>query len=366
MGYKHESFAMNRLCQFRSRAVEADFMNYDRSVSLNIVRVLMLIVGLIFALFIFSDFYFYRDLNIFPVAIVLRLIGLIVTIAAFFLIGRFKHYNHALIMVTLVQLLIFAIYLLNLHLLGATEIYIQFMTAMLFIMAVFLIPNLWKNCIIAGSVILAGYIFSRIFFLVPTETVSTFMHGVYLGICLVCCAIFLYGRENSRRKQFVAERLLEHMAITDRLTNIYNRVRFEYMLGTWIKNKRHNPFSLILFDIDDFKKVNDNFGHTVGDQVLVGTSEVVSAHIRDEDIFARWGGEEFVVLFGNTGLEKAKELAERLRRAVEVNPCADAGKITISIGVAEYREGETITEFVNHADEKMYEAKRAGKNRVMA
>ena len=365
MEYKQERYALNRWCQFRSQVVEAEFMNYERAASLGIVRVLMLIVGSIFALFIFSDVYFYRYKDIFPVAILLRAIGLTITIVTFFLIRRVKRYNNVLIVVTLAQLVIFAIYLLNLHLLQANQLYLQFMTAMLFVMAVFLIPNLWKNCVIAACVILAGYITFRVFLLVPAETVSTFMQGIYLGICLICCAIFLFGRETSRRKQFATEKLLEHMAITDGLTNIYNRARFEHVLGGWIKNKRRSPFSLLLFDIDNFKKVNDRFGHTAGDQVLVGVSEQVSAHIRDEDIFARWGGEEFVILFGGTGLEKASELAERLRRAVEVNPHADVGKVTISIGIAEYREGETITEFVNRADEKMYEAKKAGKNQVM-
>jgi diguanylate cyclase (GGDEF)-like protein len=156
------------------------------------------------------------------------------------------------------------------------------------------------------------------------------------------------------------------MSITDRLTGIYNRGRFEYFLGHWIKSSRHNPFSLILFDIDDFKKVNDRYGHTAGDEVLIKTTETVSAHIRDDDIFARWGGEEFVILFGGTPIERAAELAERLRKAVEDNPCGESGRITISIGVAEYRKDETITELVNRADEKMYEAKRAGKNRVMS
>jgi len=366
MNYKPEQFVLNKLCQFRNRDVESDFMDYDRTVSQNIVRVLILIVGLVFALFIFSDFFFYRYKDVFPVTIGLRAIGLILTVATFFLIGKFKHYSHALVMVTLTQLTMFAIYLVNLHLLEATQLYLQFMTAMLFIMSVFLIPNVWKNSFIAGCVVFAGYLIFRANALSPTEPVTLTMQGIYLGICLACCAIFLFSRERSRRKQFAAEKLMEFISITDGLTAIYNRSRFEHVLVSWIKNMRHNPISLLLFDIDDFKRINDRFGHTMGDQVLVGITEVISAHIRDEDIFARWGGEEFVILFGSTDIERAIELAERLRRLVAINPYADAGNITISIGVAEYRQGESITEFVNRADAKMYEAKRAGKNQVMA
>ena len=366
MEYKPEHFVLNKLCQFRNRDAEADFMDYDKAVSLNIVRTMMLIVGLVFALFIFSDLYFYRDNPAFVTSLILRAIGLLITIAAFCNAGRFKRYAHTLRMLTVTQLTIFVIYLVNMHLLRATQIYLQFMTAMLFIMAIFLIPNVWKNSIIGGGVIFAGYMIFRVHSPSPVERSTFIMHGIYLLICLVCCAIFLFGREASRRKQFAAEKRMEYLSITDSLTGIYNRGRFEHVLGLWIKNTRRAPLSMILFDIDNFKAINDRFGHTMGDQVLLGITEIVSAHIRDQDMLARWGGEEFVILFSNTHLEKASELAERLRRMVEITPFATVGKVTISIGAAESRQGETFTEFVSRADAKMYEAKRSGKNRVMA
>jgi diguanylate cyclase (GGDEF)-like protein len=162
------------------------------------------------------------------------------------------------------------------------------------------------------------------------------------------------------------------MTITDWLTGIYNRRRFEHILGLWIKNRRHDPFCLLLFDIDNFKKVNDTLGHNAGDEVLIKTAAAVSSKIRDDDIFARWGGEEFVVLFSRINIDMGIELAERLRKAVENNPCGDAGKVTVSIGVVQYHRGENnennenLEDFVMRADEKMYEAKKAGKNRVEA
>ena len=366
MDYKPEQFSLNKLCQFRNRDAESDFMDYDKTASLKIVRVMMLVLGVVFALFIFADIYFYRGKDVFPIAVGLRGLGLSIAVAAFFLVSKFKRYEHALVLVTLTQLAVFAIYLVNLYILEATQTDLQFMTMMLFIMAAFLIPNIWRNCLTIACVVLASYIIFCANNVYAAGTTSLIMRSIYLTICLVSCAIFLYGREASRRGQFAAERLLEYLSITDKLTSAYNRSHFEQVLGTWMKNNRHNPISLLLIDIDDFKKVNDRFGHTVGDQVLVGITEVISAHIRDEDIFARWGGEEFVVLFGSTDVEKAAELAERLRRVVEINPWAGVGKITISIGVAEYQGDETIVDFVNKADKKMYEAKRAGKNRVMA
>jgi len=365
MEYRHELYILNNFCEFRNKKIEAEFIENDKTDSINTVRFLILLMGLIVAMFAFSDYYFYGAGRSFYISLGLRGVALIITIAAVPLIGFIGSYNRALLMVNIVELIVFLIYLLCLYFLKALQPSLQFMSMMIFILMVFLIPNVWKNSMITGCIMLAGYMVFGFFFGYPEEIPPLGQRGIYLGICLIACAIFIYGRENSRRRQFAAEKLLEFLSMTDRLTGIYNRSRFEYLLGLWIKNMRHDPFCLILFDIDDFKKINDTFGHTAGDEVLISTTSVVAANIRDDDIFARWGGEEFVVLFGETEIERAAELAERLRKAVENNHCGEAGKITISIGVIHYRRGETIIEFVRRVDDKMYEAKRAGKNRIM-
>ena len=366
MEYKPERYVLNKFCEFSNRDVESDFMEYEKTASINIVRFMVLLMGFTFAMFAFSDYYFYGNGSAFIVSVALRGAALLIVTITFSVIGSFKRYDHALLLITLTELAVFGIYLLNLYNMQATEPALQFMSVMLFILTVFLIPNLWKNCLIASCVILVSYIiFCTVFFGNSAETPSIGERGIYLSTCLVSCAIFIFGRENSRRKQFATEKLLEFMSITDRLTGIYNRGRFEHVLGMWIKNMRHDPFCLLLFDIDDFKKVNDRFGHSAGDQVLMEISRIVSAHIRDDDIFARWGGEEFVILFSSTDIERAAELAERLRKAVETKICGDTGTVTISIGVTQYRRTESILDFINRADAKMYEAKKAGKNRVV-
>ncbi|MCL2319660.1 MAG: GGDEF domain-containing protein [Treponema sp.] len=372
MEYNYERYHLNSFCKFIDKHIESEFMEYEKTASLNIVRFMMLLYGIIFILFAYSDYYFYGGGKTFYVTLGLRSIALVITVIAFFFAGTIKQYKHTLQLVSFTELAIFVIYLLNLYNLRAHEYSLQFMSVMIFILAVFLIPNLWRNCLITGTVILALYIIYSIIFRKAGESPSALQRSIYLGICLVSCAIFIYGREKSRRRQFASEKLLEFMTITDRLTGIYNRNRFEFMLGLWIKNMRHDPFCLVLFDIDDFKAINDTYGHNTGDQVLMEISEVVSANIRDSDIFARWGGEEFVILFGNTAIEHATDFAERLRKAVEDNPNGKAGKVTISIGVVQYRRekntmnGESAFDVVDRADVKMYEAKKAGKNRVVA
>jgi len=365
MEYNEELYVLNKICEFKNKQTELNFREYEKTASLGVSRFIILFMGIIFFAFVLSDYYFYGKQSTFIFSLIFRGFALILALITFFMAGSFKQYNHTLIMLILTVLAVFALYLVNLYILKANQIAIQFMTIMIFLLAVFLIPNLWKNSVIGGIIIWAGYIIFSGIFGSPEDVPSLNQRGIYLGISLVACAIFLHGRESSRRRQYAVEKHLEFMSITDRLTGIYNRGRFEYVLGLWIKNMRHDPFCLILFDIDNFKKVNDQHGHSAGDQVLIKTTEIITAHIRDNDIFARWGGEEFVVLFSNTDIDRAADLAERLRKAVESNDCGEAGKITISIGVAKYQRTETILNFINRADEKMYEAKKAGKNCVI-
>ena len=364
--YKQERFTIDRLCEFRNREVESDFMAREKIVSLKFTRVLMLFLGFAFALFIFLDYYFYGIEGDLPAFLGLCGATLFVIIITFLLSGKIERYDHIFLMISLTQLIVFALYLIKLYSQESFESFLQFMIVLLFIMAVFIIPNKWKNSLIAGCIILAAYLFFAAFCLNIPEPPTIIERGICLAICLVSCAIILYERETSRRKHYAAEQLLEFLSMTDRLTGIYNRGRFEHILNLWIKNMRHDPFCLLFVDIDNFKRVNDCFGHCVGDQVLKETTEIITANIRDDDIFARWGGEEFVILFGSTTLERATELAERLRKAVEGHNCGDAGIVTISIGVVKYHREESVPDFLNRADEKMYEAKKAGKNMVVA
>jgi len=367
MEYEHDRYKLNKFCEFRNREVESDFMEYEKKSSLKTVRLLILIMGFTFSMFSITDFfYYYGEGKAFYISLGLRFTSILVAVSSFILAGKLKHYHHVLLMVTLAELTVFGLFLLILVNQEGREPILTFMTMVLFVLTVFMIPNVFKNCMAAGCIIIVSYIVFCYFLGHPDERPPVIHRGIYLLVCFISSAIFLYGRETSNRKQYTTEKLLEYMSITDKLTGIYNRGRFEYILSLWIKNMRHDPFCLLLFDIDNFKDINDRFGHSTGDQVLIETAEVVGAKIRDSDILARWGGEEFVILYSNTSLDRAVELAERIRKAVEAKHGAGTPKATISIGVAQYRRPETILDFVNRADAKMYEAKNAGKNCVKA
>ncbi len=153
-------------------------------------------------------------------------------------------------------------------------------------------------------------------------------------------------------------------AYTDTLTGISNRNKFEEVFAYELKQtlRYKNPLSLAIVDIDHFKKFNDEFGHLVGDEVLILLASTVKQHVRKTDLFARWGGEEFVLLFVNTNLENSLIALEKFRLIIEGMQHEKAGRITASFGVTEYKENDTLVSMLDRADKALYHAKTDGRN----
>jgi len=166
-----------------------------------------------------------------------------------------------------------------------------------------------------------------------------------------------------RRK---AEAELEYQASIDPLTSILNRRKFNEVLSYELNREERykSGLSLIICDLDRFKNINDKFGHDGGDQALVAFTHLVSNAIRKSDIFARWGGEEFVLLLPKTRLEEAMQIASKLRLITEATMIPHVGRITTSFGVSEYQSGDSKEDFIKRADMALYKAKDNGRNRV--
>jgi diguanylate cyclase (GGDEF)-like protein len=159
---------------------------------------------------------------------------------------------------------------------------------------------------------------------------------------------------------------LEELATTDVLTGTFNRRKFNELILAEIERVRRygHPLSLLVVDIDHFKRTNDAHGHEAGDEVLIVLAGLIRAGIRATDSLARWGGEEFVVLSPEVSVEEAAGLAERLRSAAGTYKYSFVGRVTASIGVAQHRVGETPDELFARADEALYRAKEGGRDRV--
>lgn len=157
---------------------------------------------------------------------------------------------------------------------------------------------------------------------------------------------------------------LEKQIITDSLTNILNRSGGEKALKIELEKLQRykNHFTLIMFDIDSFKEINDNFGHQIGDYVLKEIAHIITDHIRASDNFIRWGGEEFIIITNLIDTIQIKEFAYKILRLVSDHNFKENLKVTISIGITQTKEGDKLDTILKRVDDAMYRAKHAGKN----
>lgn len=166
--------------------------------------------------------------------------------------------------------------------------------------------------------------------------------------------------ENTNRK-------LDKLATFDMLTGVYNRRKFEQdvALAADKKEKYRTPFSIIMFDIDGFKQINDQYGHKMGDVILQEIAAVAKGVLRETDKLFRWGGDEFIILLQETQIKNAFKVAEKVRKKIEAYDFEiENDNLTISLGVGEYMLGDSIDQFLSYVDNALLKAKANGKNRV--
>ncbi len=178
-------------------------------------------------------------------------------------------------------------------------------------------------------------------------------------------------RDITERKQVAAQlkqlnERLSRQATTDPLTRVANRLKFNDVLNTEIRRatRFNTSLSLVMFDVDDFKKINDSYGHHVGDNVLRELAALVAQNVRINDLFARWGGEEFMIMVTNTPIDHVRHYAEKLRLIIEKHDFPCDHHVTCSFGVAHLGIDENNDRFIQKADIALYRAKGQGRNRV--
>lgn len=177
--------------------------------------------------------------------------------------------------------------------------------------------------------------------------------------------IVVISRDVTEQKQ-LKDKLIK-LATTDTLTQAYNRIKFEEIIDYEVKmvTRYDSPLSVLLFDIDFFKQINDSYGHGVGDYALKTIVQIVQKNLRQTDYLVRWGGEEFLIILPRTTLKQAKILAERIRKIIEIHRFDKITKtITISLGVTSFIKKDTKDSFIKRADDALYKAKRTGRNKV--
>ncbi|SBS34859.1 putative diguanylate cyclase YdaM [Marinomonas aquimarina] len=192
---------------------------------------------------------------------------------------------------------------------------------------------------------------------VEISSSSTSLDGQPLVIC--------FCRDTTEKKQ--RDQRIQELILRDPLTNLLNRRAFNYRTKRALQHAQEyqQEFSMLLVDIDHFKMINDEHGHSTGDQVLAEVATMMASQVRDKDSIARWGGEEFALILPGTDQQSAADIGERLRQSFANLQVGNIALISASIGVTSYQAGDTLDSLFKRVDDAMYRAKQCGRNCVM-
>lgn len=357
--------SINLKAEFRSKVLEDEYYEQQINSSKKYIQYIILAVGIAFFAISLYDYGFNDDINVFIRSTATRVVVLFFSVFSYYFIHKTSHIKLACLAITLFPLVLVLAYIYILAQQSAQGFMSQAMAVMAIVFCTTLLPNRWVNLVTVDIFIVVFFLlFSRTYIITASASDYTEV-TIYLVLALIFSVVVVYRSNIVSREKFLWELELKKTSTTDKLTGTYNRLWFDRTFSGWFGgDENRKKFSLVLMDIDDFKAVNDTYGHLVGDQVLIDIAMVVKNSVRATDMLARWGGEEFVLLLPSAGSEKSGEIAEQIRRNVEEYDFGEAGHITISLGVAACTGDDNIDSLLKKADDMLYAAKHAGKNCV--
>ncbi len=222
--------------------------------------------------------------------------------------------------------------------------------------------RLLQATVSAFGIFIVVFVVSFFLFSLPKE--NFIMHCFWMLSSLSFGFLGAYLLERSYKAVFINHEHLKQLAITDKLTGLYNRAKLDKVLQDELDRSErfNNKFGLVIMDLDHFKNVNDTYGHQVGDDILVKIASLITEHLRSTDKAIRWGGEEFMLIYLEANREEVLKLAEALRLKIEQHVFAIVGSQTASFGVTLYNAGDTVDSIIKRADNALYIAKNSGRN----
>jgi len=364
---KNTDYTINRIkCEFNDKHIENEYFDKSMKKDMKYFRPLIILVGILFILFMIPEYMFLTDEANSMQLHLIRGLTLLIIVCFYIMIGKSRDNVRISHLISMLEIVLAVSYFLLMSRHSNAEYFIKILDFIVLTMVIYILPNKFINKVVVATVFFISF-FVVANITIDCVSIQRYMAGMVYSLCIIIAMSVTYYRMNYYdRLNFINERELKILSETDHLTGIYNRIKFDYELNRWIRHKARykGALSLIMMDFDEFKLVNDRYGHLAGDQVLKDGVDVIRKMVRTTDVFARWGGEEFIMLLPETGCDKAVALAERIRKAFEEHEFHTGDKVTCSFGVVEVVEGETMQNAVNRADELLYTAKRNGRNRV--
>lgn len=364
---KENSKIINYMGEFTDHMLEEEFFQQDMKKSLRFINPLVLALGVLNTLFLIPDYFLIHNPNTFTLIAIGRMLFVIFVLGLFFRLKHMKDFKVVANWLTVYEIMCILLFLFVFFQYESPNYLIQAFGVMVIIIAVFMVPNRWINSIAVSLFVSLSFIIMSIYSIENIQ-VSEFSAGiVYIFIVIILCSITAYRNHYYKRLQYISSKELIRISTTDHLSGAYNRAKLDDNLEELVEYSKKNkvPFSLVFIDFDNFKSINDFYGHLTGDNVIVEFAQIIRMSIREPDIFTRWGGEEFILLLPNTNIVEAIELGERLRSKIEMHSFKEVGRVTCSFGVVQLADDDDIKSLLQRADQKLYFAKNKGKNLVM-
>ena len=352
---------------FMDKPLEQQFQESYINRSKNDLRKIALILGIFFCLFLVYDFSSNSQSLALVIIVLCRLTFLMLSALLYFKPDYFLS-SSAFFKITIYELIPIILFFIIVIQYENPHFLIQAFAINVIILGIFfLIPNLLYYRVFLSSFTLIGFLIITWTKYQPSflESISVF---VYLFLSIFFCSVSSYSLGKYMRLYYVNKQYFKELSTKDSLTNIYNRLKFNESLSSEIElAKRYGQtFSLIMFDIDHFKQFNDQKGHVFGDKVLIEITNHVKESVRGVDIFARWGGEEFVILLPQTNCEDSSALAERLRTSIYKEFAKKEMALTCSFGVTSFCSQDDEDSIMERVDKALYKAKKCGRNVVVS
>lgn len=349
-----------------SEDLHAAYGAYKLKIAQNYIYVLAIIASVFSVLLIICDINCIENQTARLTIAVIRYIYAVLLIFISGWLIRLKSFPIYSVVISLLELLSIAISTYVITQYEPPNFLIQSMGLVATILIVFLVPNR-KGYQLALALIASLSFYAVTCVSMKTSTENEILASVaYTVVAIVLCTVSAFHNEKNQLGEFISKTRLEQMSTTDFLTNTANRFRLEEEADRWMNFCRRQklPLCLVFIDVDNLKQINDTYGHTMGDMVLVTLSSLMQKQLRNSDTISRWGGDEFVLLLPNVSLKNAVSLLERLKETVLSTDFGTGIGVTCSYGVVEMGEESSFQSMLREADTLMYTGKRDGKDKI--
>ena|GEM_PF-1937726 len=354
---------------FLDKHLEQQFQESYLTRSKNYLRKVALIIGSLFSLYIVYDFSSNRQFMVLAIILLCRLTFLGISMLFYFKPDYFLK-SSAFLKITIYELTAVILFFIIVIKYENFHFLIQAFSINVIVLGIFfLVPNLLHYKIYLSVFTLMGYLIITLTKNQPPPLLECSSVFGYLSLAIFFSSISSHSLGKYMRLDYINKQYFKELSMTDSLTNTYNRLKFNESLSSEIEIARRygNTFSLIMFDIDHFKQFNDQNGHIFGDMVLIEIANLVKESVRGVDVFARWGGEEFVILLPQTNCQEASALAERLRKSICKESMKNIGMaLTCSFGVTSFCSEDDEDLIMDRVDRALYKAKGNGRNVVVS